>query len=539
MVSTASGCRAFWHNDRQMTGQLQQEVIVPISRSDECPLAYAERLGAWYSAQTTESHRRRFGVYFTPSSIARYMAGLCRNGGGHFVRVLDPAAGTGVLACAACVSIANAANPPRHIELVCHEVDNAVQAPLEAALVHLQRWLAARRIRLRYRIELEDFLLANGAALEAGLLQSVEPKFDAVICNPPYFKLAKSDRRAWLCASVVHGQPNIYGLFMAVAAAVLREGGRLAFITPRSYAAGPYFQRFREVFFRLIRPTDIHVFESRTEAFSDVLQETVITAGTRLRDWDKRRAQQRIRLTTSTGADDVGSSATRTLPLSSVLRGDCNHRVLYFPASKQHDRAAAVIRKWPGSLHTYGWEVSTGPVVAFRAKRFLRDAESGNTVPLLWLQNVKAMETRWPVDTRKSQHLLACAESQPIILPNRNYVVLRRFSAKEDRRRLTAAPHIARSVAASKIGLENHLNFIHKPAGQLSGDEVYGLAALLNSKLLDTYFRMSSGNTQVSATELRAMRLPGLDAIRKIGARVRDDPAAFEQIVGEEVAYGG
>lgn len=521
-----------------MTGELKHKVIVPAALPEERPVSYAERLSAWYSDQITEQHRRKLGLYFTPASIARYMGALCRNGTGHFVRIADPASGTGILGCAACVTLAEAANAPRHIDLICHELDEALRAPLEAALLHLQRWLAARRIRLRYGIEPQDFLIAHADALEAGLLRSREPMFDAVICNPPYFKLPKSDRRARACSSVVHGQPNIYGLFMAVGAALLREGGRFVFITPRSYASGPYFQRFRELFFRLIRPTDIHVFESRTDAFSEVLQETVITAGTRLTGWDRNARKLRIRLTSSTGAEDIASASTRTLPLSGVLRGDCAHRVLYFPASKDHDRISAFVRNWPGSLGDFGWEVSTGPVVAFRARRFLCDRPVRNSVPLLWLRNVTAMQVRWPINTRKSQHLLSCPESQSILVPNRNYVLLRRFSAKEDKRRLTAAPQIASAFASDRIGLENHLNFIHKPGGELTVDEAFGLAALFNSRLLDTYFRISSGNTQVSATELRALRLPDLAAILRIGARARAARADVEAIVSEEVCRG-
>ena len=45
----------------------------------------------------------------------------------------------------------------------------------------------------------------------------------------------------------------------------------------------------------------------------------------------------------------------------------------------------------------------------------------------------------------------------------------------------------------------------------------YGISALLNSTFLDRYFRISNGNTQVSATELRAMPLPAEQDIRSIG----------------------
>lgn len=520
-----------------MTIQTKQQVIVPPPAPQEDPLSYAERLGEWYSTQATEAHRKKFGIYFTPTSIARHMGELCRNGTGHFVRLVDPAAGTGILGCAASLALAAAANPPRHIELVCYETDPDIRASLESSLHYLEHCLAMRRVRLRSRVEPNDFLLANADALESGLLNSGNPKFDAVICNPPYFKIPKSDQRARACSTVVHGQPNIYGLFMAVAASLLREGGRFVFITPRSYASGPYFQRFREFFFRLIRPTDVHVFASRTDAFSEVLQETAITAGTRLHRWDKRRGQQRIRLSSSTGANDIHSAAVRTLPLGEVLRGDCSHRVLSFPASREHDRVRALTRKWSGTLHRYGWEVSTGPVVAFRANHFLRDKSMRHTVPLLWLQNVAPMVVRWPLTVRKAQYVLHTPDAAPILLPNRNYVVLRRFSAKEEKRRLTAAPLVARAFQYDKIGLENHLNFIHKPGGQLSLDEVYGVAALLSSQVFDTYFRISSGNTQVSATELRALPLPALSVICRIGKRVRTAPENLETAVCDELGY--
>ncbi|MGH8222197.1 MAG: Eco57I restriction-modification methylase domain-containing protein [Woeseiaceae bacterium] len=522
-----------------MTVQTKQQVIVPPSDPQEDPLAYSERLSAWYSAQASDAHRKNLGIYFTPAAIARHMGGLCRNGTGHFVRLLDPAAGTGILGCAAGLALSASARAPRHIELVCHEIDPDLRALLQSSLRHLGHWLARRRIKLRFRIESADFLIGNATSLAKDLLTTDGQTFDAVICNPPYFKISKSDPRARACLTVVHGQPNIYGLFMAVGASLLREGGRLVFITPRSYASGPYFQRFREFFFERIRPTDIHVFESRTDAFSDVLQEAAITAGTRLHGWDKRSAGQRIRLSSSAGAADIESSAVRTLPLGEVLQGECRHRVLSFPASKQHDRVTALVRQWSGSLQAYGWQVSTGPVVAFRANQFLRDKGLRHTVPLLWLQNIGPMTVRWPATTRKAQHIVATEETSAIILPNRNYVVLRRFSAKEEKRRLTAAPLLAKFLKHNKLGLENHLNFIHKPGGQLTTDETYGLAAILSSELFDTYFRISSGNTQVSATELRAMRLPSLVAISRIGNRVRMAPAELEAIVCQELGYGG
>ncbi len=502
------------------------------------PIFHAERLASWYASQAADADRRKHGIYFTPPLVAHKMGMLCRNGSGHFVRIADPAAGTGILAAAACVALAEGSSPPRHIDLVCYEIDNRLCELLESSLAHLCDWLLTRQIKLRYRVRCEDFILANSDLMSISneSAETGPAAFDAVICNPPYFKLPKSDLRARACASVVHGQPNIYGLFMAIGLSLLREGGRFVFITPRSFASGPYFQRLREVLFSQLRPTDIHVFDSRTDTFSDVLQETVITAGTRTRGWRRSIGSQRIRLSSSAGASDIRQSAVRTLPLMNVLDMHHDNLVLHLPASKSHDSLATLIRRWPGSLYEYGWKVSTGPVVAFRAREFLRNASSSSTIPLLWLQNVHSMSTRWPAATRKPQHLSAVSDSEHLVLPNKNYVLIRRFSAKEEKKRITAAPYIARDFQTSRIGFENHLNYVCKVRGQLSVDETYGLAALLNSQVLDAYFRISSGNTQVSATELRALRLPPLAAIRRIGERARIAASNIDTIVAEELS---
>jgi adenine-specific DNA-methyltransferase len=105
-------------------------------------------------------------------------------------------------------------------------------------------------------------------------------------------------------------------------------------------------------------------------------------------------------------------------------------------------------------------------------------------------------------------------------------VLLRRFSSKEEERRLVAAPLPREQLGTALVGLENHLNYIHRPNGELSVNEAWGLAVLYNSSILDLYFRAMNGSTQVSATELRTMPLPSLDVIRQIGrlARAAKDP---------------
>jgi adenine-specific DNA-methyltransferase len=141
------------------------------------------------------------------------------------------------------------------------------------------------------------------------------------------------------------------------------------------------------------------------------------------------------------------------------------------------------------------------------------------------------MRVEWPTKARgKRQYIVTNAASTPLLVADRNYVLLRRFSAKEQARRLTAAPLLAGRLNSPFIGLENHLNYIHRPGGVLTEEEAYGLAVLFNSALLDRYFRTYNGNTQVSATELRAMPLPPLEVIVEIGRRAMSLHASNEII---------
>src|SRR5690606_15860067 len=101
-----------------------------------------------------------------------------------------------------------------------------------------------------------------------------------------------------------------------------------------------------------------------------------------------------------------------------------------------------------------------------------------------------------------------------------NYALIRRFSAKEEARRLTASAVYADSFDARGLALENHLNYIYHADRSLTQHETDGIVALLNSSLLDTYFRTISGNTQVNASELRAMPFPTLKELEQVGRSV-------------------
>lgn len=514
-------------------------------RGDQRPIEHADHLGAEIVGRKSATARKAGGLYLTPTRVAEFMAGLV-DPSRKRVRLLDPAAGSGTLACALVEHLALANDSLQEVDLVAYETDPDLQDALSVVLDDLKGWAATRAINLRVRLEKRDFILANSESLKSSgqLFEGSTPdRFDLVIANPPYFKIPKSDRRAQGATAIIYGQPNIYALFMAASSALLHKGGEFVFITPRSFASGPYFRLFRERFFSDLRPVKIHLFGSRRDAFGrdEVLQENMILQGIRDPGWLSHGGHRfDLEISSSAGIADLDRSSRRVLPVQSVFDLNTPERVLRLPILESEDRAMRVVDSWKGSLHQYGMNISTGPVVPFRATEFLVNTTTPATshVPLIWMNHVHAMRISFPNGARKPQYIEKSSMRRSLLLPNRNYVLLRRFSAKEEAHRLVAAPWLHNLSSCAWLGIENHLNYIHRPGGELGEDECRGLAAILNSELLDTYFRVSSGNTQVSATELRAMPLPSLEDIKLIGrslAGVPHDSTALEEFLKDTV----
>lgn len=467
-------------------------------------VAFAAEQGRAVTQQLPRDEQKRLGQFLTPPGIARFMAKRCVTGiQGEHIRLLEPAAGAGILAAAVVESILSMEDKPASLAVTLFELDDRLLPSLRSLAHHMRQAAKSAGVSLSVSIRCEDFLLSKEAVQQ-------RPVADVLIANPPYFKLAAADQRAQAHAYAVHGQPNIYGLFMAASAALLATGGKWCFITPRSWTNGAYFSATRRHMLRNLTLDALHVFESRAEHFTDdeVLQEAMIT-------WATAQADDtgRVVLSTSEGLNDLTSSRLHTKQVVDVI-SQGPERVITLRSDSDP------LAEYTATLDTYGLKVSTGPVVAFRAADCLRETKAAGTVPLLWMQHVNHMRVSWPIN-KKREHIKATASCAWMLVPNATMVVMRRFSPKEDVRRVTAAAY-AGGLPGSVLGLENHLNYIYRPGGKVSKAEARGLAAYLNSKLVDAHFRAVAGSTQVNARELRKLPLPALEQLVAIGRRCKD-----------------
>lgn len=505
------------------------ETVVPYGLPDL--VDFSLKLGEDTLSERSQIQRKENGQFLTPDLVGRFMAtqlGPLRDGD----RLLDPSIGSGVLACAL-VECAIIEGRPVELWINGYEIDKELSEVAREALERAAKRAKEKGITVHARVYNRDFILDCTPSSQLGLFQSTATGkarkpllYNKIIANPPYFKLNSDDTRVKAVAGQINGHSNIYTLFMALSARMLAPNGCACFIVPRSFCSGAYFTSFRREFLSQTLPLSLHLFESRHETFSKdtVLQENVIITFRKLQSKNVPESGF-IRISSSKNALDIGKSKARTISMKHFIREYKNRLNFRLPTSEFDEQVIEVVDSWPGTLQKYGWEVSTGPVVAFRARQFLADegaVEQQEAFPLLWMHNVRNGMVEWPSPrSNKPQGLFPAEAAQDLSVPVSNYVLLRRFSAKEEPRRLIAAAFLRNQFTHRKVGLENHLNYIYKKNGELDDDETLGLSAILNSALLDRYFRISNGNTQVNAMELRALPLPHQAVIRQIGERYR------------------
>ena len=457
--------------------------------------------------------KAELGQVMTPQSIAEFMASLFEFKRGNFVQVLDAGAGKGALSAAFIRAWREKTGGQAALALTAYEVDPEMQEHLRPFLRQCAREIQRQGGKLDATVQPYDFIQAVANPFEFGNPGA----FTHAILNPPYKKITgDSPHRKWLRDLGVE-TVNLYSGFIAVALQLLKPGGQLVAIVPRSFCNGPYYRPFREMLLRNAAIERIHLFESRTSAFKadGVLQENVIVKLVR----GGRQGPVGISVSRDDSLEDC---ETRFVTFNTVVHAADAEKFIRIPQSAD---AVAATLPFAHDLDELGLQVSTGPVVDFRLREYLLDQAAGNSVPLIYPCHFAEGKMRWPVgSTKKKCAILDVPETRRWLYPAGCYVVTRRLSSKEESRRIVASV-VARAAMPEydRVGFENHLNVFHTAKNGLDEDLARGLCAYLNSTPVDRYFRAFNGHTQVNAMDLRKLPYPSVRQLTGLGKKVAKD----------------
>ena len=219
-----------------------------------------------------------------------------------------------------------------------------------------------------------------------------------------------------------------------------------------------------------------------------------------------------ITITTTNDNFDFGSKTVFEAPYDMVVSGE--HKYVFLITDKEEADTIKKVNEWNDTLPTLGLKMKTGLTVDFRNREALRNDAEEKAVPLFYSQHIKDGKVIFPVG-KENEYLLT--EQKGLLQENTNYLFVKRFTAKEEKRRLQCGIYLAKKFPTYKaISTQNKINFITGLQG-LSDCLVYGLYVVLNSTLYDNYYRILNGSTQVNATEINSMPIPPLTCIENMG----------------------
>jgi adenine-specific DNA-methyltransferase len=474
----------------------------------------------------SRASRHELGQFLTPAHVAEFMASLFEVRWRH-LNLLDAGAGAGALTAALVRRICHERIKPQSISVTAFEFDPAMFEPLRETLLDCQRLCEQAGIAFSSTLRLEDFIEAGSPMVRQDLFSAQPLRFNAAIVNPPYRKIRSDSVTRESLRSAGIETSNLYTGFVALIAKMLVKGGELVAITPRSFCNGPYFRPFREDFLHAMSLRRLHVFDSRSAAFGgdDVLQENVIVHA--VKDLLKPTA---VAVSSSSGQLH-GVVTTRQVDYDEVVLPGDPEQFIHLQVEEKHSQAREVLARLPASLADLGLRVSTGRVVDFRAASHLRQQPDKTTAPLIYPCHFNGGFVHWPrPDSRKPNAIQHDSTTRDLLVPAGVYVLVKRFTAKEERRRIVACIYDSARILAPWVGFENHLNYFHLAGRGLPLDLAKGLSAFLNSTVVDVYFRQFSGHTQVNATDLRALNYPSKTALEQLGQKIADPGLLQDQL---------
>lgn len=332
-------------------------------------------------------------------------------------------------------------------------------------------------------------------------------RFDFVVGNPPYFKIKDlNDDLKDVFSDSIYGHPNAYGLFIHAGIEMLKEKGKLGFIIPRSMLSGLYFKNLRNFIEKKTSVKEIVYISERKKVFDDVLHGTMILSLAR-----HNQNKESVAVSFAQSSEDIGTHHTPIHVERDKIIQRLNGTTVWFIADSPEIYTIInhIIKRHPLlSGQEINYKAKTGQIVWNRVKPLLTTAPMQNTLPLVWATDVgKFRFTFNRLGNLRPSHLKITTKTENLIIKGL-CILVQRVTADEQPSRIVACiPEEFYKKQKEGYFVENHLNVI-QPVAKRAEIDPYFILGILNSEIVDFFFRAMNGNTQVSATELNLLPIP-------------------------------
>ena len=481
--------------------------------------------------EKSKSDNIRLGRLFTKKDTARLMAGMLKLDESKSVyTVLDPGAGTGILAAAVIEEICKKYSSCKQIFITCYENDPEFVPMLEDNLERIRKKCRHDYdVKLYVTVYAENYLTDSKKHYTVNFFDDVsEDKYDVIICNPPTDLVDKTSPEAEAVGGVTQLKISLAFLFAHLASKHLEEGGQLVITLPTLVASASALTSFRKEMASALSLEKIHLFigPQKNKKRAVPLKKSIILC------YGKCPRPSTVTISTST---DSGKELAVLSPLDYGFVVDDEDGSLTLPKSQEDTKIVKYISSFPETLTSLGLKMSTGLIIDSRCDGLLFTDAVKATVPLLRPSHIKSGQISFPQPVKKQY---VAPVSTNLVQKNKNMVLIKRVPAKSDERFVNSAIYMAAQLPSYRyISTHNKINFIDTKDknAEMCPRLVFGLYALLNSTIYDRYISIISKSKQINSKEMRSLPLPPRNIIENIGMRLmslrQTSTAACDQIV--------
>ena len=481
--------------------------------------------------EKSKSENVRLGRLFTKKDTARLMAGMLSIDEKKTVyTILDPGAGTGILAAAAIEEVCKRCPSAAQIFITAYENNPIFLPMLKDNLERIRK--KARHdygVKLYVTVYEENYLTDSKNHYTVSLADNVvEDKFDLILCNPPLDLIDKYSPEAEAVGKVTQLKTAAGYLFCRLAAKHLEEGGQLVIMLPTTASTSAGLAPFRKEMANSLALCKIHLFVGKQKNTKRAipLKKSFILA------YANAEKKDTITVTTST---DNGATVVALPPVPYGFVVDSGDGTLTLPKSVEDTKIVKHISDLPETLSSLGLKMSTGLILDSRCEGLLFTEPMKGTVPVLRPSAIKGGQIKVPQPIKR-QYLMP--NSEKLVQRNKNMIIIKRVPAKGDDRFVNSAIYMAAQLPGYKyISTHNKINFIDTidKNEEISPRLAFGLFALLNSTIYDRYISIMSKSKQINSKEMKDLPLPPRNIIENIGMRVmsarQTSVAVCDQIV--------
>lgn len=462
----------------------------------------------FYEKSINKQFKKILGQFYTPYTIVNEMLKNIRIN--EKMKILDPACGAGIFLTEIIERYSKNNNEKNLINFINNNLYANDINPFSIVMTKINIIIKIINISKDAsaicNLLKEEIILCNIKLKDTLKCTRDDIKYNLIIGNPPFFKMTKEQIDEYHDNYTnIYGQTNIYEMFIHWALRNIQNNGNIKYIIPQSFKSGLYFKNLRKEMSKYYISSIININNTK-KIFCDVEQAVLII--------NIKNAKPTNKKTEIKSFDVINNRFTNKYQIENekLFNKENDSYEINIARSKVEYSIIEKISKNRNikTLNELEYKFANGLFVWNQNKNIIADKQEDN-IPIIYSDYIEKEKFNFNIFLRNEEKKRFCKKNEK----SNRYVlsgerlIIQRTSTFSQKNRLNAAiiSHDFLDEYNCYL-LENHVNYLiiaNNKDKIIEEKKLYFFWAIINSDLINWIFKIKSGNTQISATELNLL----------------------------------